>query len=274
MNLQDLRFAFNRAFFFSFSGKKWLLTFLLLALCGLLVVFFRALGMNANEWILLSLSFLPIFLCSGLLLSLGVVLVRAYHDEIKQKPFTYRGIMLQSWELMLGVFYFTIPIILSYLTLWMLLGIFLLLRDLPLVGQFFAVILAFGPFLINLVSLALALFSLSLLFVVAPVVALNGLNHVRVTQIIIRRLQHDPFSNLFFGLVALLPLLLLFGLLILAWVLTGSVCYSCHDPMYIILQWFILMIPFSACLSPAIVFFFNFAAEAHVMLQKQLKSPQ
>jgi hypothetical protein len=272
MTLTDIQFIFNRAFSLTFERKKLLLAFIVLAFSGLLVVFCRALALNAGPWITLSLTFLPIFLCAGLLLSAGILLIRVYHDEIKQRPFRYRDIAANSWELIIGASYFAIPIILVYLLLWMVLGFFFLLTGIPGLGEFFGVLLAFGPFLINFGSLVLTLLSLSMLFFVAPLLALNGMNRIRVTQILGKRLRKDVFSNLFLGIIALLPLAALFGLLFLSAHLTGGICFTCSNPVYSVVQWFTMMIPFAAVLSPAVVFFFNFAAEAHVLILKGIKN--
>lgn len=272
MNLSDVQFIFNRALSLSFDKKKNLLAFLVLALCGLLVIFCRALAISAGKWVLMSLSFLPIFLCSGVLLSLGILLIRVYHDEIKHKVVSYRNIVANSWEIIIGASYFSIPIILCYLVLWMMLGFFVLMRAIPGFGEFFGVILAFGPFLINLGSIVLGLLNISMLFFLTPVVALNGLNRIRVSQILVKRLKGDMFSNIFLGLLAIFPFALYFGLLMLSAVLTGSVCYACDDQLHAVLQSFIIMIPFAALMAPAVVFFFNFAAEAHVLILKSLRN--
>lgn len=271
MNLSDVQFIFNRALSLTFDRKKNLLAFSVLALCGLLVIFCRALAISAGKWVLMSLSFLPIFLCSGVLLSLGILLIRVYHDEIKHKPFRYRDIIANSWETIIGASYFSIPIILCYLVLWMLLGFFVLMREIPGLGEFFGVILAFGPFLINLGSIVLGVLNISMLFFLTPVVALNGLNRIRVSQVLVKKLKGDMFSNIFLGLLAILPFVIYFGLLMLAAILTGTVCYACDDQLHAILQSFIIMIPFAALMAPAVVFFFNFAAEAHVLILKSLR---
>lgn len=268
ISLSDVPFVFNRAFSLTFNKKKLLMTFMILALCGLMVVFFRGLSIGANEWVLMSLTFLPFFLCAGVLLSTGILLIRIYHDEVKQKTVNYTDILGRSWEVVIGASYFSIPIILSYLLLWIFLGFFLLLKQTPGIGEIFGVILSFGPFLLNLASLILCLLNLAMLFFVTPVVALNGLNRIRVTQILVKRLESDPFSNLLMISLGMSPLLLLSGLLIFAAMLTGQVCYVCTDPFHNVLQSFFIMIPFTALLSPAVVFFFNFAAEAHVLSQK------
>lgn len=274
MNLSDIQFIFNRALSLTFERRKLLLVFVVLALCGLLVVFFRGLSINAGQWILMSLTFLPLFLCAGILLSTGIMLIRIYHDEIKGKDINYSEIISKSWEVVIGASYFSIPIILSYLLLWIFLGIFVMLKQIPAVGDIFAVILVFGPFLLNLGSLFLCLLNLGMLFFVAPIIALKGLNRIRVTQLLIKRLKSDVFSNVILAFFAILPLLAVTGLLVLAAFLTGTVCYNCENPLHNVLQWFFIMIPFTALLSPAVVFFFNFAAEAHVLMQRYASAEQ
>lgn len=268
MTLNDIRFIFNRALSKSFNLRKNLVVFAFLALCGVLVVFFRGLSVNAGQWLLMSLAFLPIFLCSGVLLSLGIFLIRIYHDEIKKKERSYRDVLSKSWDVILGSSYFSIPFILCYLFLWMLLGVFFLFKEIPGLGQVVTVILAFGPFLINLGSLLLCVLTLAMLFFLAPVIALRGLNRIQISQTLVARFRKDVFSNVFLGLIGSIPLFFVVALLSLAAFLTGSICYNCDHPIYSVLQWFFIMIPFTALLSPAIVFFFNFAAEAHVLTQK------
>lgn len=270
MTLQDIQVLFNRALSYTFNLKKNFVVFCVLALCGLMAVFFQGLGTHAGVWIKMSLIFLPIFLCAGILLALGVVLVRIYHDEIKSRPTTYQDVLSKSWDVVMGASYFSIPIILSYLLLWMLLGIFFLLRQIPGIGEFFSIVLVFAPFLINLGSLVLCILSLAMLFFLSPVLAFRGFNRLQISQTLARRFKRDPFSNMLLGLIAFLPLLAVVGLLVLSAVMTDLACYTCDDQLHRVLQWFFLMIPFTALLAPAVIFFFNFAAESHVWMQKQL----
>lgn len=271
MTLSDIQYSFNRSALFTLERSKWLFTFLVLALCGLFVVFCRGLATNANPWVMMSLTFLPVFLCFGILLALGVVLIRGYHDEVKKKTVNYQTIFAKSWETILGAAYFTVPIILIYLMLWMLLGIFFLLQNIPAVGEFFSVILAFAPFLLNMATLILCIFVIAVLFFVTPIIALKGMNRVLISQLIARRFKMDLFSNLLLFAIGILPLLIVFGFLLLSAVLTGTICVHCDDALHNVLQWFFIMIPFAALLSPALIFFFNFAGEAHVLMQKRLK---
>ncbi|MBA3957761.1 MAG: hypothetical protein H0X51_05130 [Parachlamydiaceae bacterium] len=269
MDLRDIQFIFNRAWSLTFNRKKLLSVFVILMLCGILVVFFKGLALHTGQWVAMSLTFLPIFLCAGVLLSTGVILIRIYHDEVKKRPHSYRSIVFKSWDLIMGTAYLSIPLILAYLLLWMMLGVFFLLNELPGVGGFFGVILAFAPFLLNLGALFLCVISLSTLFFIAPVVALHGINRIQLSQLLTQRFQQDMFLNLFLATIAACPLLLITGLLTIAAMMTGAICYTCPTPVYVILQWFFVMIPFTAVLTPGVVFFFNFAAEAHVLIRRQ-----
>ncbi len=268
MDFNAMSFIFNRALSLTFAKKKLLLVFCILALSGVLIVFFRGLALHAGQWVQLSLTFLPIFICAGILLSTGIMLIRIYHDEVKKREVNYWGILANSWEVIIGASYFAIPIILSYLLLWILLGIFVLLQEIPAVGELFSLILAFAPFLINLGTLILCLISLLILFFVAPIIALKGMEKGAVFQMTIKRLEQNPFNNMILVFLSLLPVAFILGLLTLAAWITGAICLDCQTPVHTVLKWFFIMLPFTAFLTPPVIFFFNFAAEAHVLMQK------
>src|ERR1700722_17167578 len=100
MNWSDLELIFNRSFAFSFSRKKMIFFFPILVLCAFLIVLCRALALSASDWVTMSLAFLPVFVCSALLLAVGVLLTRVYHDEVKQIDVSYRQTLRKSWNLM------------------------------------------------------------------------------------------------------------------------------------------------------------------------------
>lgn len=271
MTFQDIQIIFNRAVKHTFSLKKLLATFLILAFCGCLVVFFRGLAISATGWIVMSLTFMPIFLSASLIFSCGIFLIRVYHNEIKEIKATFSEVLSHSWDVLIGSSIFSVPIILSYLLLWMVLGIFLMLSEIPQIGDFFGVLLAFAPFLLVFGSLLLCVINLCLLFFVTPIVALRGLDRIKIYQTVYQRIQNDLFSNILLSLIASLPLLFVVGLLTLAALLTGGLMSISDHSVYVILQWFFIMIPYTAILAPAIVFFFNFAAETHVLFQKRVE---
>lgn len=267
MKFEDVKFIFNRAVSKTFNVKKLAVVSVILALCGLLVVFFRGLAINASEWMIMSLTFLPFFLCTGVLMSMGIFLTRIYHNEIKNRIVTYSDVLNKSWDVIIGASYFSVPLVMCFLVLWVLLGIFVMLGAIPFVGNVFNVVLAFAPFLLNVGSLTLCLLSLSMLFMLTPVIALKGTNRIVVTQTIVNRVKNDLFSNVVLALVAIFPLLVFVGIMALAAFMTGQVCYVCTNPLQHVLQWFFIMIPFTVLLSPVVVFYFNFAAESHVLLK-------
>lgn len=270
MTYQDIQKIFNRSVSSIFEKTKWLLTFFILSLCGILVVFFRSLSLHVSPWVFTSLSFLPIFLLTGVILSLGIFLIRVYHDEIKEKPISYSKLLLNSWDTLLGAATFTIPIILVYLLLWIFLGIFMLLREIPVVGEFFGVVLAFMPFLINFVTLVLSTLMVAMLFFVTPVIALRGLKSGELFSSLRKRFDADLFSHFCLFFIALLPFIFYLSILLGAAFLTGTVCTACNESLQTGLLWFFVMVPFAALLAPAVIFFFNFAAEAHVLMQKKI----
>lgn len=271
MTFEEIQSTFNRALFNTFQKAKLILSFFVLAMCGVLVVFFKGVSMQAGLWLAQSLTFLPIFLCAGVLFSLGILLIRIYHDEVKGKRVSYRRTLLKSWEVVIGSSYVSVPIILCYLLVWMLLGIFALLSDIPSVGPFFHAVLAFAPFLLNLSCLVLILLNFALLFYVAPILALKGFNRLHVSKTLMKRFRQDIFANASMLLIALLPLLILMGILSLAAWMTGSLCVGCSSVTETVLLWFFIMLPFTAILSPAVIFFFNFAAESHVLSMRKIK---
>ena len=267
MNWSDLEKAFNRAIFLSASKKKLGLAFPTLVLCGILSIFCRAVSFESGEWISLSFAFLPILLSSGLLLALGVLLVRVHHHEAKQIALDFKKLIEGSMDLIIGISYLSLLPIVAYFFLWTLLGIFFLMQEIPLFGEAFSVIFAFGPFLLIFGSLLLCLFNLGLLFFVAPAAALQPLKKIPLAKRVWNVLNRKLFTALILFLIAFIPIALVGGLLCLAAILTNVSFLVAERSLSVALEWFFIMLPFCAILSPAVVFFFNFAAESYQLLQ-------
>jgi hypothetical protein len=270
MDVTDISFIFNRALSKTIERRKLLLVFVVSLLCGLLVVFFKGVASGAGTWMKKSLIFFPFFLCAGVMLSTGIMLIRIYHDEIKQKNVSYLEVLSKSWEIIIGASYFSIPFILCYLLLWMLMGVFLLFEQVPFIGPVFSVILAFGPFLLNLGSVILCIFNVALLFYAAPALALKGLSSVWVSKSIIKKFQCDVFGSILLALIAVIPIAALLGILSIVGLMSDPSLVVVSKPLFSTMRWIFIMIPFVAFLTPAIVFFFNFSAEAHVLSMKKV----
>lgn len=274
MNWIEVQRIFDRAVQQTLDIRRLLLAFVVLAAAGLIIVFCRAVATHAGNLVALSLAFMPFFLGAALLFAAGIMLVRIYHDVVKKKKIIYREVFLRSWSLMMGASYFSIPVILSYLVLWMLLGLFYLLKEIPYLGEFFSVVLVFGPFLLNVGALFLCLFNVGMLFFLTPMIALRGMNRLQISQMLSRRLKADLFSHVVLFIIGLIPLLLTLALLHYAFQLTGMAGFVSRGAIQSQLQGFFMMIPYAACLAPATVFFFNFATEAHVLMQGLLRRQQ
>jgi hypothetical protein len=271
MTWKEVEHIFDRALRLTFSRRKLLFTVPILIFCGLIIVCFKTLGSKTNDWLATSMTFLPIFLCSAVLLSAGIILTRIYHHEVKGLPVSYKKTLSVSKDLMVDIAYLCVPMVLTYLVLWTMLGIFYLFKEIPMIGDSLGVILSFGPFLLLLGSFVLSLVSFALLFFVTPSVALKSSVQIEVLHGALNRLRSSPFSNLALMVLGLLPFALMTGLMTLAAIMTGKNYVASEHPVAIGLEWFFIMLPFSALLTPTVIFFFNFAAESHVLMLKKQK---
>lgn len=269
---QELEQAFNRALFFSLRRKKIFFILPILLFCGVIVVLSHTLWVGSNPWVRSSLAFIPGFLCIAIFLASAVPLIRMYHDEVKRKPVSVNRTLKVSWRLMGGIGSLIIPILTAYLVLWFILGIFYLLKNIPATGELLGGFLSFGPFLLIAGSLLLLAISLILMFFLSPVVALKSTMSWELAELVLRRFGKEPFLHFILLLLGVLPMALVVGFLVLSATLTGMTYFVTEQTWAISLQWFMIMIPFAALLSPVIVFFFNFAGESFVIVQKRLKA--
>lgn len=274
MQWEEIEHIFNRSLRFSFSKKKFLFTFPILAICGLIAVICHACSLKMGAWVNLSLAFLPIFLSANGLLIAGIVLIRLYHHEVKGLPLDVRKTFIISKPLFFTIFQLSILMICAYLLLWMLLGIFYLFKAIPSIGDLIGAIFSFGPFLLVLGSLALGLLNLVLIFFATPIVALTSDSSPQVIGSILKNMRHSPFLSFTVAFVGLLPLLLTVGMLSLAAVVTDMMYVDAQKVLSVILQWLFMMLPFAALLTPVVVFFFNFSAESFVLIQRKTKQSE
>ncbi len=268
MRWVDLEKAFTRALLLSISKKKLLLAFPAIVLCSLVAIVCGALGLHASEWMAMSLGFLAYLLSSGLLLTLGVLIIRLHHHESKQKSLPIKDLIYGSLDLLIGTSYLSIVPVLAYLFLWGCFGLFILLQKIPLLGNLFSILFAFGPFLLIFIALLLCMFNIALLFFVAPPIALQSLQKVSLLRRLKHLLDQKFLSCLVLFFIALFPIFLVGGLLCIAAALTQLSFIIETRFLGFAIEWFLIMVPFSAILSPAVVFFFNFAAESYQILQK------
>ena len=270
MTWKEIETIFNRALKFTFSKRKLFFTIPILIFCGLISVFFRTLGTTDSDWLMIGMTFTPLFLCTSILLAAGIFLTRIYHHEVKGLEISYRRTLGLSKHLMVDVAYLIFPVILIYLVLWTFLGFFYLFKKIPGIGEALGVVFSFGPFLLLLGLFALSLLSLGILFFMTPLVSLKSSIQFEVLKGVIKRISFSPFTNFALMFLGLLPLIFIAGLMTLAVLMTGKNFVATEHPIAVSLEWFFMMIPFSTLLTPGVIFFFNFAAESHVLMSKKM----
>ena len=186
--------------------------------------------LGASAWVTMSLTFLPFFICTSILLSLGVLLSRIYNCEVRGVKMSYRKLFLESWELLIGISYMSLPMLLVYLMLWMVLGMFYLLGTMPGIGEFFTVVLASGPFLLVLGSILLSCLNIFSLYFLTPHVAFRMGSKKRLLEELLHRIAMNPFGNILFFLFALIPCSLVISILYLSASVTGATFLVTSSP--------------------------------------------
>ncbi len=274
MTSLELEKVFDRALAHVFSKRKFFFLFPILVVCGFLMVVCKTLSIGAGSWVAVSLTFLPIFLSTGFLLSGGVVLIRAYHNELKKHPFSLMKILQESWQMLLNICYISLPLVLAYLLLWSLMGIFYLLKELPAIGDFIGAFLSFAPFLLMLATILLGVFNVVVLFFATPEAALKTGVRLQLVASVFKRLKSQVLSNFFFLLLGVLPAVVCLTILYIAATLTGESFFGTAKPVSKLFQSFFVMVPFCALLTPSVVFFFNFSAESFVLYRKKEKDEE
>lgn len=264
----DLEKSFVNAWALSLSKVKLILGFISLILCGILFVFFSSLSIESGPWVRLSLIFMPILLSLGVCLSFGVLFVKMYMRESQDLLVDLKKLVYGCFDIAIGTSYLSLPPVFTFICLWIVLGVFILLKQIPLFGPFLSVVLAFVPFLLVLCSLLLGLFGVGLLFFVVPSIAHRSIKRVALWRDVKKVLQKRPFQSLLLFVVGLLPVLFMGGFLSIAWTITNSVTSSHESHLLHTLEWFFVMIPICALLTLPVIFFFNFAAESYQLLRR------
>lgn len=273
MTLIDLEHMFTRSLKHAFELKKFLFLGLVLALSGLLVVFCQGFAFHEGLWGKLSLTFFPLFLSTGLLFAAGVVAVRSYQHEKKQLHFSYLRLFKEGHEMIMHSLLLTLPFLLAFLVLWIFLGVFLLFKEIPVIGSFFGAILSFGPFLLIFGAFVLLFIAFISLFFITPLLALKNQWGIKeILQASYEKMRQGWFHHLFLFLIGCFPLLLLCVVLGLSYHFTFSLYLVAKTSLEATIQNFFIMLSIVALITPFVAFFFNFSAEAHTWILSQFYS--
>jgi hypothetical protein len=188
---------------------------------------------------------------------------------VKKKEVVFKDLAIRSWTTIVGTLSLFIPVVLAYLALWMAQGVFLVCAAIPFIGQFFAIVFAFIPFVLHLATLILGLLSIYFLFCLTPTlsfgVSWQQANFVQA----FKDSLHQGFTRFLLFVVAFLPLLLSFILLATSLKMTLLMFTQDMGPDELVMQRLFLMLPFAWLLAPSVIFFFNVATETNVLIHKK-----
>ena len=269
---EEIGALFNRSWLHAFSKKKFLLTLVFMLIASFFFVFCESIALEGSSWVAISFSFLPVFLCAGLFLTLGTLIIRMYFQEIKGVKYKFGDLIKQSVQVAVGLSYLTVPFLLAYVLLWAALGVFYLLREIPMIGDSISVLLVFGPFLLILGALVLSILTLALLFFVTPHVAAKKNLEFGLVDDILDRLKSNPFGNIVLFLIGSFPLVVMSLILFSAMSLTKTNFLTVKAVIGMSMGSMIMMIPISLCLTPFVIFFFHFAVEGFALYQRSKKT--
>ncbi|QZA59005.1 hypothetical protein [Candidatus Rhabdochlamydia porcellionis] len=245
--------------------KKLLFVFVVLWCCGFGLLLCRSMGLQTQDWLMLNWNFLPFFAIGILGLSLGVLLIRLYHDEIKEGKINYRKTFSLSKRVMVEIAYLGMPLIIGYLILWTILGLFYLIKALPKIGWALGVFLSFGPFLLFLSMIFLIVLFLILFFFLTPIVALRQCLPKEWIKYMLNRISHSLLTNFVLFIISAIPVGCILGLLMISLNMTHAFYFSSANPLDLVL----IMLPIAVLLAPGVIFFFQFAAESHILMMQK-----
>lgn len=264
MTLQELTSIFNRALARTLNIKKFLALFLLLIFAGLIFLFFQGASLYITSWLKIPFKCIPWFIVIGFLMVGGVLLCKMDFEDLK-----FEAPLASTWEIIVRASCFTFPLLLAFIIFWVLLGVFILLKTIPVLGVFLGIVLAFAPFLLNLAILLLFVAALGVLFYLSPSLALKQKVDYKP---VLRHFKGDVFTHLLLLIIGFIPTWIVWLFAREAIFLTFET-YSYGDtPVFMFLQAFFMMLPCLAVLTPALVLFFSLAIETHQFNHKSVKT--
>lgn len=267
MNWDQIEEAFSRSWGAVISLKYFLFVFPCVFACGALTILCWGLSYHTTPWISVTLQFVPLFVASAVLMTVGIVVSRLYIDKIQRQSTDISSLLLRAVHILRSIAIFAFPLLCLYLICWVGMGALFLLKLLPWVGEFLSIFLSIGPFVFILCSLLVAVMSLALSFFLSPILAVQ---QTSVQQILAQIWQGRILTGVVFFLIAAFPLAVSTLLLVSSAMLTDTAFFLTDSSLFIVMQRILLLLPCSFLVSPAIVFFFHFATESFLLCKRYL----
>lgn len=263
--------AFNKAIKSIFCKKRWIMTFPALGFCGLVLSFFY---IFSNSWVKIGTSFLSVFIILAILFSLSIILTKASDYDEKKTEWLIFPIIKQSIHQIISTLFLSIPMIISFFLMWTILGIYLLLKMIPGIGQLIGLVLSFFPFVIILVTILLIVIGIIFLFFAIPFFTVVEVKNLKVMKKIFPLMKKNIYSNFLLFFMSLLVFLVGFIPLIISFLLAKDLCFSSGYTIINIFSSFFMMLFASAILTPFIIFFFEMAFIAFEKVKSQFSNEE
>ncbi|MCH9625855.1 MAG: hypothetical protein S4CHLAM123_10390 [Chlamydiales bacterium] len=265
MTLSHLTQMFNRSIKGALDLKKIILLFVMLFCVGVFYLITQAFAHFATDWLGMFFNMLSIVFAIGVMLFAGGILTKLYFNKDMSSSLQPNTLFRSSWGIFLRSAYIALGFLAVFLSIWLATGVFWFLNAIPYFGYLMSTVFVFGPFFLNLIALLVCFAALFVLFFCTPFLASEEpLEH----RSLLAQLKKNYFSNALFLVIAVVPVWIVFSFVLKATRMTVEVYGAEMHFFGSLVQVFFIMLPFLAVLTPALIFFFNFAAEASVMIQQ------
>jgi hypothetical protein len=269
MDLKNLDICFNRAIKLSFLKKKLLLTFFSLIICLFLFIFCFYLS-KVIFFSKFFFIFLPYFLSFFILFILGIFLTEEYICDVKKIKKSFLKSLKEILNPINKSILISFSFVLVYLILFIIFSIFIFLNNIPHIGNIIGSFLTFIPFLIVMLVILLLLINVIVLFVVTPMITAANIKTFKIKDFF-KSFQKNVFLNLLLFLIAITPFLFISFLLKISVNIINMSYLLNEGYISYFIKNFIFIILAAIFLTPAIIFFFNFAMEGYNLIKKEEK---
>jgi hypothetical protein len=267
--LIKLEKIFTRSFLYAFNKKKFFFAYPFTFVCGIIFLFFRSLSINSSKWMNLCFNFLSIFIIFSILYILSVFLMRVYYHEVKNLKCSYGDILKSSFEKSFHILYISILSIFSFIVLWILFGFLALIKEIPHIGAFLGIFISFITYIIMMIFVFLVIFNFLSLFFVVPQISLKPKVTIKNIFQIVCSFKEKLFLKAILFFVSFFSLYFVSYILFIGASLTKIYFPINLNSIYIGLDEFFIMIPFTILITPFLIFYFNFAIESFNLIYKK-----
>lgn len=260
MQFSDLESMCTRACRHVFFKTKIWYTALLVTVSALVGFCALSIALWSFDLLKSTLLFLPFVATFLSIMTVGVFLIRAYHDEVKRRKTSYKTVLLNCRQELVTSARFFQPFIALFFLLCVGDIAYFFLRMLPGLQGFFDLVFVLGAILWTFTLFLLCAGSCFFIFCITPSLALKPFSNKELLLYSKEAFQSHLLLRLSLFLVAVAPLVLSAFLL---WLSLLAISYDTIWPI----GGLFVMVEVAALLSPAIIFFFNMAAETHILIQ-------